>query len=196
MVKRVIIVHRWGESPTSDWYEWLKDELEEKGFETLVPEMPEPNEPVIKAWVEHLDETVKKADKDTYFVGHSIGCQAIMRYLETLPEKTKIGGAVFVAPWIGKKSKNLDPISKPWVEKKMDLKKIKTILTKIVAIFSDNDPLVPLKESELFKKELGAKIIIEKKKGHFRAEDGVTTPDVILEETLEIMNQKGHPYYD
>jgi len=199
MGKRVFIVHRWGESPDSDWYEWLKDELEEKGIEVAVPEMPDTNEPVIKYWVENLDESVKKSDKDTYFVGHSIGCQTIMRYLETLPEKTKVGGAVFVAPWFGLKnleSKDEERIAKPWVTEKIDLKKVKKMIPKLITIFSDNDPHVSLKESEKFKKELGASIIVEKKKGHFRAEDGVKTPDVILEETLKVMGIKSHRFYD
>ena len=33
-------------------------------------------------------------DENTYFVGHSIGCQAIMRYLESVDVK-KIGGVLF-----------------------------------------------------------------------------------------------------
>ena len=42
--------------------------------------------PRIQKWVSKLAQTVGDADKQTYFVGHSMGCQTIVRYLEKLPE--------------------------------------------------------------------------------------------------------------
>src|SRR3972149_7057895 len=95
-MKRVFIVHRWGGSPTADWYPWLKKELEKKGFVVFVPEMPTPDAPKIKSWVETLRKAVGSPDKDTYLVGHSIGCQTILRYLETLRLNERVGGVVFV----------------------------------------------------------------------------------------------------
>lgn len=129
--------------------------------------MPNTDEPEIEKWVPFLAKQVKNPDKDTYFIGHSIGCQTILRYLETA--KGKIGGIVFVAPWFN--LKNLEPeeksIAKPWLEIPIDCKKILTRTKRIVAIFSDNDEVVPLNDSKIFKKKLKAKVIIERKKGHF-----------------------------
>src|SRR3989338_3630464 len=85
---KVYIIHRWDGSPSLDWYPWLKEELEKKSFEVFVPKMPEPNHPKI----------AKNPDEDTYFVGHSIGCQTILRYLEKINKK--VGGAVLVAGWL------------------------------------------------------------------------------------------------
>ena len=59
--------------------------------------MPEPNAPHIDAWVRALFEVAGVADAQTFFVGHSMGCAAIVRYCEALPEGALIGGAVFVA---------------------------------------------------------------------------------------------------
>ncbi|MEK7531450.1 MAG: alpha/beta hydrolase, partial [Patescibacteria group bacterium] len=81
------------------WFPWLKTELEKNGFQVHVPAMPESAEPKIEAWVSHLSKIVGDVDKNTYFVGHSIGCQTILRYLETLPADKKVGGATFVAGW-------------------------------------------------------------------------------------------------
>ena len=50
MKKRVFIVHGWDFNPKMNWYPWLKKELERKGFDVMVPEMPNTSEPEINAW--------------------------------------------------------------------------------------------------------------------------------------------------
>ncbi|MCX6715781.1 MAG: NYN domain-containing protein, partial [Candidatus Taylorbacteria bacterium] len=93
--KRVVIVHRWSGGPNDDWRPWLKNELEKNGCEVFVPEMPDTEAPIIEKWVNCLSKIVGVPDSNTYFIGHSIGCQAILRYLETV--NTLVGGAIFVA---------------------------------------------------------------------------------------------------
>lgn len=77
MNKRVFIVHGWDGNPESNWFPWLKKELENKGFEVFVPQLPDPNNPRIYNWIPKLAKTVGKASEQTYFVGHSMGCQTI-----------------------------------------------------------------------------------------------------------------------
>ena len=96
-MKRVILVHRWDGNPEVDWYPWLKKELEKRKVKVEIPEMPNPSKPAIETWVSFLAEHVKKIDAETYFIGHSVGCQTILRYFETLSNKQKIGGALIVA---------------------------------------------------------------------------------------------------
>jgi len=188
MKKRVFIIHGWEGYPEEGWFPWLKKELEQNGFEVFIPAMPNTDEPKIEKWVPFLANLVGEPDENTYFMGHSIGCQAIMRYLETLENK-KVGGAVFVAGWFhlvnleGPKEKG---ITKPWIENKINLKKIKNASKKFIAIFSDNDEWVPLSDKDIFEKELGAEIIIESNKGHFTEDDDVTELPIVLESLLKI----------
>lgn len=194
-MKRFFIIHRWSGSPEEDWYPWLKKELEQKGFEVFVPAMPNTDEPKIEEWIPFLANLVGEADENTYFVGHSIGCQTILRYLERLNDK-KIGGAVFVAGWFNlseftfkeepseeEESRN---IAKPWLETPIDFEKLKKTTNNFVAIFSDSDPYVPIEDKDIFEKKLGAKIIIEHDKGHFRDADGITKLPIVLESLLKI----------
>jgi len=187
MQKRVFIIHGWGGKPNSGWLAWLKKELSSKGFKVYAPEMPEKEYPKIKAWVNHLKKIVGKPDKDTYFVGHSIGCQAIMRYLEKLPSKAKVGGAVFIAGWFTLKGLEPEeiPIIKSWLETPINLKKVRQKARKFIALFSDNDPYVPLKDSKIFKSGLGVKIIIEHNKGHY-IENKTKKIPVVLKELIKI----------
>ena len=193
MKKRVFIIHGWGGQPDLGWMLWLRKELEGRGFEVVAPQMPETDVPKIEKWVPFLEEKVGEADENTYFVGHSIGCQTILRYLERLPENKKIGGALFVAGWFNLKpetSEDEDDIkaAKPWLETPIDFEKILTHIKKFTAIFSDNDPYVPIEDAELFKQKLGAKTIIEHNKGHFTGDDNIIELPIVLEELLKINN--------
>lgn len=98
-MKRVFIIHGWDFNPKMNWYPWLKKELEKKGYSVTVPAMPKTSEPEISAWVSNLKKVVGKLDEETYLVGHSIGCQAILRFLERENYKGKLKKVVFVAGW-------------------------------------------------------------------------------------------------
>lgn len=192
MHKRVIIVHGWDGYPEEGWFPWLKDELEARGFAVSVPQLPDPGTPHINTWVPKITEIVGTPDAQTYFVGHSVGCQTIARYLAGLPENTTVGGVVFVAGFF-KRLTNLEDdeevrtIAKEWLETPLDLKKIKTHLPKSVAVFSDDDPFVPLDNQDDFRDKLDSRIIIEHQKGHFSGpRDNATKVPTILNAFLEM----------
>jgi predicted alpha/beta hydrolase family esterase len=185
MKKRVFIVHGWDGSPQEGWFPWLKKELEAAGFEVQVPSMPNPSAPTIQSWVSLLKAEVGTADTNTYFVGHSIGCQTIVRYLETLSPGVRVGGAVFVAGWFTLselETKEEKVIGKPWIETPVNFEKVKRVCPYITAIFSDNDEVVPLEENRnVFEEKLNATIVVEHGKGHFSGSDGVTELSSALE---------------
>jgi len=191
MAKRVFIIHGWGGLTSNGWYPWIKGELESRGIEAHLPQMPNTDAPTIKEWIQFLAKKVGKPDKDTYFVGHSIGCQTILRYLQTIDGK--IGGIVFVAGWLpsimlGTISDEEKTIAKPWIETSIDFEKVRKLTKNFTAIFSDNDPYVPLENVKFFKEKLGAKIIIEKNAGHFTEDlDGCMELPVALNELLKMM---------
>ncbi len=194
MKKRVFVVHGWGGNPQENWFPWLRKELETKGFEVFIPQLPDPENPRIYNWVPKLSETVGRPDEQTYFVGHSMGCQTIARYLVlSLSEETKVGGAVFVAGFF-KRLTGIEnepgglEVEKHWLKTSLDLQKVKSHLNKSVAIFSDNDPYVPLDNQDDFRNKLGSKIIIEHQMGHFNASAGITKLPIVLQSILEISN--------
>jgi predicted alpha/beta hydrolase family esterase len=147
-MKRVIMVHQWMAGADGDWRPWLKVELEKMGYEVLVPDMPDIDVPVIEKWVRKLSEVVGAPDEETYLIGHSIGCQTILRYLETI--NVQVGGALFVAGWFN--LENLEDaetaeIAKPWLETPIDVEKIKQVLPKSTLLISDNDPYGAFQEN-------------------------------------------------
>ena len=189
MAKRVFIIHGWWGTPKEGWYPWLAKELEKKGFEVYVPEMPNTGAPKVKSWISKLEKVVGKLDGNTYFVGHSIAALTILFYLEKLPEKTKCGGAVFVAPWF-RLTEEGQPyeewrIEKAWTQRKINLDRVLQKTKKFVAIFGDDDPYVNFKENKR-KFEKFCKVIVEKGKKHVSEEFGVMTLPSALRAVLDM----------
>jgi len=169
-MKRAIIIHGWGGSPKGGWIPWLKKELESHGLQVITPQMPHTDCPTIADWVSYLTKIVGEPDRETYLIGHSIGCQTILRYLQSIDEK--VGGVVFVAGWLtlsGIDSPEEKEVAKQWIETPIDLEKVGT-KAKFISMFSDDDPYVPEENWAKFE-ELGD-VIIEDGIGHI---EGITS---------------------
>lgn len=191
MSKRVFIVHRWDGSPSKDWIPWLKLELEARGFIVSAPQMPQPEAPSIHEWVGHLRFLVDAPDRQTFFVGHSIGCQTILRYLQDLPKNIEVGGVLMVAPWVhlnmaAYKDENDIDTAEEWLQDTIMWNRIPPHTKNITAIFSDDDPYVPALDQKLFEEKLGAQTIIEHKKGHIDQDAGVVKLQRILSEATRL----------
>lgn len=157
------------------------------GYKVFCPAMPDTDNPVIEKWVGHLKNIVGTPDKDTYFVGHSIGCQTILRYLETVSDP--VGKAVFVAGWFylenlleNFEDSEAEKIAEPWIKTPIDLAKVRKVLPSSTLIISDNDPLGAFEKNKKKFAELGSKIIVLHNAGHIDKEDGYTKLPEALEE--------------
>ncbi len=156
----------------------MKQQLQKEGCTVRILAMPHTHTPTIRDWVATLQDAVKKPDEKTFFVGHSMGCQTILRYLETLPKGVVTGGALLVAPFFtlkGLTTTEEKNIARPWLEIPIDAKEVKSHIRDIYAVFSDNDEFVPLKNVALFETRLKAWTRVEKNAGHFSGSDGTTT---------------------
>jgi len=173
--------------PDKGWRLWLKNQLEKNGFDVESPAMPNPDHPKMEEWVSHLSETVGTVDKDCYFIGHSLGCITILRYIESLKPGQHIGGAVLVAGFTNEiaEDKRVGEL-KPFYSKPIQWEKIKGHCKKFVVIHSDNDMWIPLKHGYIFKEKLNAELVIEHARGHFRNEDGILELPSALEAVLRM----------
>lgn len=190
MTKRVFLIHGWGGSPEEGWRPWLRSEFEKKGFRVYVPVMPDTDYPKLDAWLRQLRKTVGIPDERCYFVGHSLGCIAILRYLEGLRKGQEIGGVVLVAGFtdmditVGE-DENINEI-KSFFGTSVDFEKIKAHCEKFIAIHSNNDPYVPLRYGDIFKEKLNAEVIVKQNMSHFSGDDNINELPCALEAVLKI----------
>lgn len=186
MQKRVFFIHGWEGSPEEGWRPWLKERLEEKRFTVINLSMPNTNYPQMGEWIATLSDAVGRPDKDCYFVGHSLGCITILRYLERLPEGKKVGGALLVAAFT--EDLGINEI-KNFFTKDINWEKIKKHCNNFTVLLSDNDKYVPLSYGDIFKKKLNAKVIIKHNMGHFNGNDVIKELPPVLDAFLELASK-------
>ncbi len=155
-MKKVYIVHGWEGNPEEPMLQFIKKSLEQKDFQVIAPEMPNSEAPEINAWVGKLKEVVNELSSLDIFIGHSIGCQAILRFFETLSEDKKVSKCIFIAPWMHLDEKTIEEegeevveVARPWVEIPINWEKVKIHCDNFIAIFSSNDPYVPLDNKKI-----------------------------------------------
>src|SRR5689334_6878541 len=96
---RLLIVPRWAGTPANDFYPWLRAQLAAAHPQLFASvealDMPEPGTPVVETWV---DAIVRRIGTDatqvsrTVLLGHSVGCQAVLRAAAALPEGLHVHG--------------------------------------------------------------------------------------------------------
>lgn len=190
MMKKVYLVHCWDGNCEDGWYPWVSNELEKLGVKVIRFDMPNTENPMIAEWVRTLDEKVENLDEETYFVGHSIGCQTIMRFLEK--KNDKIGGILFVTPWFdllpyAVEDEGSYKTAEPWINTPINFEKIKEVTNNIRCIFSSDDYFVSENQEKQFKDKLNAKTLMVENKGHISEEDGVFELEEILIEAKKVL---------
>ncbi|WP_443096654.1 RBBP9/YdeN family alpha/beta hydrolase [Stenotrophomonas sp. PUT21] len=168
--KRVVIVHGYTASPDANWFPWLAEKLRQDGVSVDVPEMPNPHAPEPRSWASKLQEVFPVASGETFLVGHSLGCIAILRHVLSLPEGSVIGGALLVSGF----AKTLEtlPMLGAFTHSSVDVDEIKRRVLKRASIFSEDDVIVPPSASEELAAALSSSIVKVNGGGHFLDRDG------------------------
>lgn len=160
-----MILHGTEDTSQSNWFPWLKKELEGKGYKVWVPDLPQAEKPNLKRYTDFL-----LANKDwewnseTVIFGHSSGAVEILGLLQELPEYVQIDQAILVAGFrndLGWES------LKEFFQIPFDFEKIKRRAKKFILLQSDNDPFVPIDHAKYLADKLNGKLIVQQKQGHF-----------------------------
>lgn len=176
---KALIVHGWGADCSGNWFPWLKKELEKLGIRTFCPSLPNMHLPKKEEWIKALRAQTGFLEKENVvLVGHSLGCPAILRLLESFKEGEKARAAILVSGFahdIG------IPETSNFTENGFDFGKIKSACGEFFVINSDNDPYVPIEEGKFLAKTLNTKLITEKGAGHINMGDGYLEYKRVLE---------------
>lgn len=173
-MKNVFIFHGTEGFPEENWFPWLKEKLESKGYKVFVPQLPSP--PVVAAkideWFNVLKNYETEINKDTILIGHSLGGVFTLRILEKLEQTIKsvflTGTPIGLKPLLNyERDQAFSGFNFNWP-------KIKAGAKNFVVFHSDNDPYVSFGNGEELAKQLGVDLSFVPNAGHFNKKAGYT----------------------
>lgn len=178
-MKNAIILHGTGTKNTEFWFPYLKEKLEEKGFEVWLPQLPNDETPNLQDWLPFVLENGKFTE-DTVLVGHSAGAQLILSIFEHI--QTPVKQAILVSGY----AKLLRATSEDEKNtQEPNWKAAKGKAKQLIFINSDNDPWTcDDTQGRIMLDHLGGIQIIPHGEGHM----GSTTHDQPYKE-FPLLNQ-------
>lgn len=189
MNTNIFIFHGTEGYPEENWFPWLKQELEQKGYKVFVPQFPSP--PVIPAkiseWFDVLKNYEQYIDENTILIGHSLGGLFLLRILEKLNHPIK--AAFFVGTPIGVRPiLNFDRDS-AFCGFDFNWEEIKNKSKNFVVFQSDTDPYVGLENGKELAKNLGVELSFVPNAGHFNKKAGYLKFEQLKDKVLEILDK-------
>ncbi|MFA6519015.1 MAG: alpha/beta fold hydrolase [Candidatus Shapirobacteria bacterium] len=174
--KKALILYCWYGDSDSNWYPWLKAELEKIGYQVFVPQLPtmKTDLPDLESQLQVVEKTLV-IDNKTLVIGHSLGSVLALR----LAEKYKFEKMILVSGW---DFNDLTPEHQKFWQNPTNHQLIKNNVKEIFYLTSDNDPYFTAFQTEEMSKRLGAKFILVNGAGHFTKDNfGITQIPKILE---------------
>jgi len=158
-MKKVFMIHGFRGEPNGGWRPWLMGELAQNNIWACSLAMPTPEHPMKDEWIQTIKEAVKIPNDEIFLIGHSLGVPTILKYLETLDENLKIGGAVLVSGPVFEIKKNGYDEVNTFLDKPFNFEHIKNVCKNFVVIHGDDDPNVLFSEGEFLAGKLSCPII-------------------------------------
>lgn len=173
---RFVLLHGKGGSPDTNFFPWLKAELEKQGHEVEAPQMPGGEAPNDEEQADFVQKNCK-LDERTVVLGHSFGGVVALRLLE---RGIKVRRVVLAAtPYSGK---FVDGRSRPTVtaalKKGFDFEKIRKQAKAFQVLSDKTDYAVPGNDAKEYEKRLSAMLFVgEGMQPHFT---GKREPDLLM----------------
>ena len=164
---KFVILHGTSADHTSNWFPWLKSELEKKEHEVWVPDLPDADRPNIQKYNQLL-LSHKWDFNNSVIIGHSSGAVAILGLLEALPDDIKINTAILAGAFTKRLSESPSwEMLRELFGKDFDYETIKQKSSKFIFVHSEDDPYCPIEQAEFLSKKLDGTLYRFDGMGHF-----------------------------
>ena len=152
-MKKVLFIHGFEASANSVWFPWLEGQLKQFGYEVINQTWPNSKHPNFEDSMAFLEDLTKDFLPHDSIVGHSLGGFFALK----LAEKMELDRIFVVAPAVGVlpyaryrklwPNSNVEAVERV-LEHPVDMSKIRA--THKVAVFSDDDHLIPIESANEF----------------------------------------------
>jgi len=186
MSQRVIIIHGTKGSPESNWFQWLKNELNKINIPCEIPKLPTPENQSLPSWLSEFNQQVGELTHDDILIGHSIGAALCLHLVLSQKETPK--ACFLIAPFVRKiQIPEYDLLNESFLIEDISILKNISSRTKFISIYSDDDPYVPMNLSEEVSEITKSKIIIIPKGKHLNSEAGYDTFSELKDELFKLL---------
>jgi predicted alpha/beta hydrolase family esterase len=170
-MKNVLILHGTQADSKSNWFTWLKEELDKRGFKTWLPDLPNSNLPSLTGINKFIFSNKDwEFNSDSIIVGHSSGAIAILSILSELPSSVVLDECILVSYFTEGSSGGKWELNAKLFDYDFDFARISKHAKKFIIVHSGNDPYAPLEDAKALAEKLGGELIIKKDQGHFNLE--------------------------
>jgi predicted alpha/beta hydrolase family esterase len=175
MKPRLIIHHSFGRKSQSNWYRSVAEALSDT-YDVVIPDAPNTAQGRISEWLPAF--AALNPDENTVAVGHSLGGDVLLRYLEQPGHKLK---AVFLVATPIDDLKWDDLQATGFFAKPFDWPTIVANAEHFFVLASGDDRTVPYAHAESLAANLHARLITFNDKGHFNQDSFPELVTVIKE---------------
>lgn len=160
-----LILHGKGSTSQGNFYPWLKEQLEKRGYRVQAPDLPNPTDPSDEEQTVYVQKNCT-IDEHTVIVGHSFGGIVALRLVEAgaKPAMVTLVGMPFTGHFMDGKER---PTVLAACKKGFDGEKIKSA-TRVVALYDSKDHIVPVSDGESIAQITGGQLFaVEAQQPHF-----------------------------
>ncbi|NWF27236.1 alpha/beta hydrolase [Streptomyces sp. PKU-EA00015] len=94
-----LLLHGWQHHrPDGHWLRWLDGRLSDAGHDSSYPQLPDPDRPDLRTWLDALDERLTALRGREIVVCHSLGCLLWLHAVARRPGRVLAGRVLLVAP--------------------------------------------------------------------------------------------------
>jgi len=169
---KAFLFHGTGGHSKENWFPWIREELENRGYDLIIPDFSDADKPHPSKWYPVIDSLVDDVDEDSIVIGHSLGGAIALRFLEKI--QTTVNAVAVVSAALG-----IPPIKyiegdSPFLEGGFDWGRIREHASHFIVFHSDNDPFVCIENGQHAADELGVELSFVPNAGHFNESAGYT----------------------
>lgn len=189
-MKKATLLHGTDGSQKDHWFPWLKNTLEQNGYEVYAPELPENHTPNRDTYEKFLRDSGWDFTNNL-LVGHSSGTTTILNMLmsDWLP---KVEAAVLVGTFLNENLLNGQDWYTPGqfnelFVQEFDAEKIKATCPEFIFVHGDDDHACDYNDARAFCEKLDGEFITVPNGGHLSSSSGITE----LPQVVEKLKGKG-----
>ncbi len=162
----IFLFHGWGGDSKNHWFPEAQEFFEKKNCSVFVPDFPNSEHPKYEEWKSFFEKNYgDKLTASSIVIGHSLGCQFILRYISE--KNITLDHLILVSP----PENDCDiPEIKNFFSRSIQGKTIQKNGAHIMIFGSENDRFIPKKDFEHLAKTIHADFIFVPHQGHFNTE--------------------------